>query len=50
MKKKIVSVLLCCAIVATMAAGCGSEKKDAVDTAASAGDDGLTTEDVTLKV
>ena len=50
MKKKIVSVLLCCAIVATMAAGCGGEKKDAVDTAASAGDDGLTTEDVTLKV
>ncbi|MEG0107999.1 MAG: ABC transporter substrate-binding protein [Lachnospiraceae bacterium] len=32
MKKKVVSVLLCVAMVATMAAGCGSKKSETTDT------------------
>ena len=50
MKKKIVSILLCCTIAATMAAGCGGGKKETKEASASTGENGLTTEDITLKV
>lgn len=48
MKKKLVSVLLCAAIVMTMSAGCGKKDKGAEDTISSNGK--LTTEDITLTV
>lgn len=40
MKKKIVSVLLCAAMVATMAVGCGGKKTDG-DSGSSKGGDKL---------
>jgi len=49
MKKRIVSVLLCCVLTAAVTGGCGSDKKaEAAENPA--GEDGLATEDVTLKV
>lgn len=42
MKKKIVSVLLCVAMVATMAVGCGGKKTDG-DSGSSKGGDKLFT-------
>ena len=41
MKKKLVSVLLCAAMVATMAAGCGNKKDDSSDSGSSKGGDKL---------
>lgn len=48
MKKKLVSVLLCAAMVMTMSAGCGKKEKGTDDAVSSNG--GLTTEDITLTV
>lgn len=51
MKKKIVSVLLCCTMAAAMMSGCGNKEENGAGTQSQAvGEDGLTTEDVTLKV
>ena len=40
MKRKIVSVLLCSAMVATMAMGCGGKEEPAADEAKDGGKDG----------
>ncbi|MEE3480979.1 MAG: extracellular solute-binding protein [Lachnospiraceae bacterium] len=58
MKKKVISGLLTICLAATTLAGCGSNgdsngtsaDEAAADTAVSAGEDGLTTDDITLKV
>ena len=52
MRKKVISVLMCAAMTMTMLTGCGGNGSNAggnVDTSA-VGEDGLTTEDITLKV
>lgn len=48
MRKKIISMLLCCGLVLTTVAGCKGQEPADTDTAIS--EDGLTTEDITLKV